>query len=104
DTVIDNYFVILEALGEQIEDVEQSIVTSPTPQNSRTLYRLKRQMLILRKAIWPLREVINHLSQAEEVYITPYTRIYLRDVYDHTVQAIDTVETFRDMLSSMLDV
>lgn len=104
DTVIDNYFVILEAIGEQIENVEESIVSMPTPKNSRTLYRLKRQMLILRKAIWPLREVINHLTQADEDYITSYTRVYLRDAYDHIVQAIDTVETFRDMLSSMLDV
>jgi magnesium transporter len=104
DAIVDQYFVVLEGMGERIENVEERIISAPTQQNSRTLYKLKRQMLLLRKAIWPMREVINHLSQAEETFVTPFTRIYLRDVYDHTVQAIDTIETFRDMLASMLDV
>ncbi len=104
DNVIDQYFVVLEGLGEQIEKVEEMIIAAPTTQNSRTIYRLKRQLLILRKAIWPLREIINHLTQAEESLISSYTRVYMRDAYDHIVQAIDSVETFRDMLSSMLDV
>lgn len=104
DAVIDQYFVILEGLGEQIETIEERLIAAPTPQNARILYHLKRQMLMLRKAIWPMREVINHLSQAEEAYVTRFTRVYFRDAYDHIVQAIDTVETFRDMLASMLDV
>ncbi|OGT43202.1 MAG: magnesium and cobalt transport protein CorA [Gammaproteobacteria bacterium RIFCSPHIGHO2_12_FULL_40_19] len=104
DAIVDQYFVVLEGLGEQIEIVEDRIVTEPTPQNARTIYRLKRQILILRKAIWPMREAVNHLQYAEETLITPFTRVYLRDVYDHTMQAIDTIETFRDMLSSMLDM
>lgn len=104
DAVVDQYFVILEALGEQLEDVEENIISSPTPQNARTIYRLKRQMLILRKAIWPMREAINHLLGAEDNFISKFTRVYLRDVYDHTMQAIDTLETFRDMLSGMLDM
>ena len=104
DAVVDQYFVVLEALGDQIENIEERIIASPTAQNSRTLYRLKRQMLLLRKAIWPMREAIGHLSHVEGKMITQFTRLYLRDVYDHTVQAIDTLETFRDMLSSMLDM
>jgi magnesium transporter len=104
DTVIDQYFVVLEGLGEEIDALENLIMTEPTQQNSRSLYRLKRQTLMLRKAIWPMREVINHISQSNERFITDYTRLYMRDVYDHTVQAIDTIETYRDMLSSMLDV
>lgn len=104
DIIIDQYFVVLEGLGELIENVEDHIIASPTPKNSRTIYRLKRQMLMLRKAIWPMREVVNHLTQVEEPFVTQFTRVYLRDVYDHIVQAIDTVETFRDMLSGMLDV
>ena len=59
---------------------------------------------MLRRAIWPMREVINHVTQSGEQFITPFSRLYLRDVYDHTMQAIDTIETYRDMLSSMLDV
>jgi len=104
DATIDQYFFVLEGLGNQIEDVEERIIAAPTPENSRTLYQLKRQMLQLRKAIWPMREAISHLLQADNNIINSFTRVYLRDVYDHAVQAIDTVENFRDMLSSMLDV
>ncbi|RDI39047.1 magnesium/cobalt transporter CorA [Aquicella lusitana] len=104
DSVVDEYFVVLEAMGDQIETTEERIIKTPSPQSSRTLYRLKRQMLLLRKGIWPMREILGHLLHTEEKIITDFTRLYLRDVYDHTVQAIDTVETFRDMLSSMLDM
>lgn len=104
DTVIDQYFVVLEGLGEQIDSVEHIIITAPKPQNTRTLYKLKRQTLMLRRAIWPMREVINHITQSGEDFISAFSRLYLRDVYDHTMQAIDTIETYRDMLSSMLDV
>ncbi len=104
DAVIDQYFVVLEGLGNQIEEVEERIIAAPTTQNSRTLYQLKRKMLQLRKAIWPMREAISHLLQADNTIITSFTHVYLRDVYDHAVQAIDTIENFRDMLSGMLDV
>ena len=104
DAIVDEYFVVLEYLGEEIERVEEKIIAAPTPQNSKIIYRLKRQMLMLRKSIWPLREVVSHLLYEEDAVITKFTRLYLRDLYDHTMQAIDTVETFRDMLSSMLDM
>lgn len=104
DVVVDQYFLILEMLGDQIEKTEERIIAVQTSQKSQEIYRLKRRMLLLRKAIWPMREAISHLLHGEEHLITAYTRVYLRDVYDHTVQAIDTLETFRDMLSSMLDM
>jgi len=104
DSIIDYYFVVLEGLGDQIEQVEEAIIANPQTQHTRTIYQLKRELMMLRKSIWPMREAISHLSQIEAAWITPFTRIYLRDLYDHIVQAIDTVETFRDMLSSMLDV
>lgn len=104
DAIVDGYFIVLETIGDQIEKAEELIISTPTPQNARTIYRLKRQMLILRKAIWPMREVIGHLMHVEEKLITKFTQFYMRDVYDHTVQAIDTLETFRDILSSMLDM
>jgi magnesium transporter len=104
DTVIDQYFIVLEGLGEQIDEVENMVVSAPKPENTRTLYRLKRKTIMLRRAIWPMREVINHVTQSSEQFISQFTRLYLRDVYDHTMQAIDTIETYRDMLSSMLDV
>jgi magnesium transporter len=104
DTIVDQYFVVLEGLGEEIERVEEKIISSPTPHNARTIYRLKRQMLMLRKAIWPMREALSHLLQMNQESISSFTHVYLRDVYDHAVQAIDTLETFRDMLSGMLDI
>jgi len=103
DAIVDYYFVVLEGLGDQIEEIENAIITDPKPQNTRSIYRLKRQVMIIRKSIWPMREAISHLIQMEETF-TPFTRIYLRDLYDHVVQAIDTVETCRDILASMLDV
>lgn len=104
DAVVDEYFLVLEALGDLIGDVEEEIIASPKPQNSRNIYRLKRKMLLLRKAIWPMREAISHLLDEDDELISKFTRVYLRDVYDHTVQAIDSIDTFRDMLSSMLDM
>lgn len=104
DAVIDEYFVVLEAIGDQIEKIEQRVIASPKPQNARTIYHLKQQLLLLRKSIWPMREALSHLLYVEENLISKFTRVYLRDVYDHTMQAIDTLETFRDMLSSMLDM
>jgi len=104
DTIVDHYFVVLEVLGNQIEKIEEKIITAPTQKNARTIYRLKHKMLILRKSIWPMREVISHLLQISQDSISSFTHLYLRDVYDHTVQAIDTLETFRDMLSNILDI
>ncbi|MDP1573454.1 MAG: magnesium/cobalt transporter CorA [Coxiellaceae bacterium] len=104
DSVIDNYFVALESIGEKIESVEDQIMDAPTPKNSRIIYRLKRQMLLLRKVIWPLREVLSHLLYGENAMVSKSTRVYIRDAYDHISQAIDTVETFRDILASLLDM
>lgn len=103
DIVVDQYFVVLEALGDKIEKIEDHLL-SAKPQMSRSIYKLKRQILILRKAVWPTREMLSHLVHGDDKFIKSETRLYIRDVYDHTVQAIDTVETFRDMLSSMLDM
>lgn len=104
DTIVDQYFVVLENLGDQTEQLEEKIIAEPTPENSRLLYHLKRQMLMLRKIVWPMREIVGHLLQTEEKFITAFTRLYIRDLYDHTIQAIETLETFRDMLSNILDV
>jgi len=104
DAVIDNYFIILEKTGEKIEDMEDELVTNPTPGTLQTIHNLKREMIFLRKSVWPLREVINGMQKAESPLIKESTGIYLRDVYDHTIQVIDTIETFRDMISGMLDI
>jgi magnesium transporter len=104
DSVVDNYFVILEQLGEKIEDTEQELATEPSVATLQTIRSFKKEMIFLRKSIWPLREVVNLLERGELPLIQQSTVIYLRDVYDHTIQIIDTVESYRDMLSGMLDV
>jgi magnesium transporter len=104
DSIVDNYFVILEQLGERIEDTEQELATNPTLETLQTIRVFKKEMIFLRKSIWPLREVASILERGELSLIKKSTGIYLRDVYDHTIQIIDTVESYRDMLSGMLDV
>lgn len=104
DAIVDNYFVVLETLGEQIDDLEAEVVANPGRGTQQQIHRLKRSMIFLRKAVWPLREVIGSLERHDSRLIRPATVVYFRDVYDHTVQVIDTIETFRDMLSGMLDV
>jgi magnesium transporter len=103
DSIVDNYFTILEKLGEDIEEMEKDLVGDPKPPILQSINRLKAELLFLRKLIWPLREVINGLQRGESSLIKETTGIYLRDVYDHTIQVIDTIETFRDLASGMFD-
>ncbi len=104
DAIVDNYFIILENIGENIEDTEQRLAANPTPETLQLIYALKKEMIFLRKSIWPLREVVSGLERCESSLIDESTGAYLRDVYDHTIQVIDTVESFRDMVSGMLDI
>jgi magnesium transporter len=104
DSIIDNYFSVLEKIGEKIENVENRLVANPTQKTLKTIYNLKRNMLYMRKSTWPLREIISRLERGEISLINDSTRIYIRDIYDHIIQVIDTIETFRDMLSGMVDI
>lgn len=104
DAVVDNYFIILEKLGEKIESLEEQLVTETTEQTLGQIHGLKREMIFLRKSVWPLREAISSLERSESLLINKSTGVYLRDVYDHTIQVIDTVESLRDMVSGMLDI
>ncbi len=104
DTIVDHYFIVLEKLGEKIENMEEDLVTNPTPETLQAIHTLKRELIFLRKSVWPLREAVNSLERGESSLIHESTGIYLRDVYDHTIQVIDTIETFRDMVSGMLDI
>ena len=104
DAIVDSYFTILEGLGDRIEGLELELVTDPAPQTLRRLHEMKRTMIQLRRSIWPLREVIAGLEKSRIEIIHPETRLFLRDVYDHTIQVIDQVETDRDILSGMLDI
>lgn len=104
DAIIDNYFLILEMLGEQIGAVEDELLSAPTPQTVKTIHHLKREMIYLRQSVWPLREVITALNRDDAPLISPITRTHLRDVYDHTIQVIETIETYREMLAGMLEL
>ncbi|MBU0577590.1 magnesium/cobalt transporter CorA [Patescibacteria group bacterium] len=103
DSIVDNYFSILENLGDKLEDLEKELLEEPDEKTRQAIYKIKREMIFVRKSIWPLREVINGLMRGDISLIQDTTIVYLKDVYDHTIQVIDTVETFRDMTSGMLD-
>ncbi len=104
DALVDGYFVILERLGERIDTLEEELVSRPGRPIVEQLYQVKRELLFLHKAVWPLREVIAALTRRESPLIREESVPYLRDVYDHVVQIIDAVELYRDMLSTMLDL
>jgi len=104
DAIIDNYFVILEQFGMKIEELEDKLLGSVDQKMARSIHDIKRNMIFLRKQIWPLREVISGFQRNESKLIKKATGIYLRDVYDHTIQVIDTIESFRDTLSGLHDI
>jgi magnesium transporter len=103
DAVVDSYFVILERMGDIVEDLEDELVSSPDKDTLHALHSLRREMFFFRKAVWPLREVTAGLQKTESPFVRKKTGIFLKDVYDHVIQVMDTVETFRDMISGMLE-
>ena len=103
DAVVDNYFLIIEKISDKIEILEDELLDNPTPATLQAIHAMKRTLISLRKSVWPLRELINSLERSESVLIDESLTPYLRDIYDHTIQVIDTIETFRDMVSGMLD-
>ena len=104
DAIVDNYFTLLEDLGERIEDLEDSLIDNPTPEKAREVHELRRMMLQIRRAVWPLRELTTSLQRPGLALVYDSSRIYLRDLYDHIIQVMDSVESYRDMLSGMLDI
>lgn len=104
DAVVDHYFEMLEYISEQVEELEDQVVSDPGPDTLARLHHYKREMLLLRKSIWPLRELLSRLSRDESPLISEETRLYLRDVYDHVVHVMDSIDTIRELLASMLDL
>lgn len=104
DTIIDFYFGILERGGDVIEEMEDSLLMGGSSFKFDQLYKLKREIILMRKSIWPLREVVGKLYKEDIPLIDKHTKVYFSDVYDHTIQIIDTVETYRDMLAGMVDL
>ena len=103
DVVVDNYFIVLESLEDKIGILEDEIVSDPTPNTLQTIHRLKRNMILLHKFVWPLREAVNSLRVSEGSLIDKQTRLYLKDLYDHIIQVVDAIETFQEFLTGMLD-
>jgi magnesium transporter len=103
DAIVDQYFVILEQIGEKLESVEDGLLDDPSADTLQAIHSLKRDTIFLRRSIWPTREVSAALSRTESPLIKESTVAYLRDLYDHTVQVVETVETFRDMVSGVRD-
>jgi len=104
DAMVDNYFLVLEKLGAQIEELEEEILTDPCRESLEWLHFLKRELTILRKSVWPLRDVINSLIRSDSDLIKKDTLKYFMDVYDHTMQIIETLEAFRDVTASLFDI
>jgi magnesium transporter len=104
DAIIDGFFPVLELYGERIQELEEEVIVKPTPQTLQQIYKIRRELLQLRRAIWPQRDAINSLIRDSSEIISDDVRIYLRDCYDHTVQVIDMVETYRELASGLMDV
>ena len=104
DALVDHYFVVLEKIGDGLAELEDEAVENPTVETVHKIHELKKQMITVRKAVWPFRDVISHMERCGNPLINEETQLYFRDVYDHLIQIIDTVETYRDILSGMLDI
>lgn len=104
DAIVDNYFAIMERLGDRFEDLEDDVVTRPEPDILLDVYKLRQDTLSLRRSVWPVREAISRMERTDSPLVTDVTKIYLRDVYDHTIQVIENIENLRDTSASLLDI
>lgn len=103
DAVVDNYFIALEEIGELIEEIEDELLEDPSAETLRDIYGLKRELVLLRKYTFPLRELVHKFRVSESPLIEANTKLYIRDLYDHTMQIMDTTESYRDMIAGMLE-
>lgn len=103
DAVIDGYYPIIETFGDQLEQIEEGMLTRPQPLAVQRVHAIKRELLAIRRAIWPMREVVNTLLRDENPFITKKVDVQLRDCYDHCVQIIDTIETYRELSGSLME-
>ncbi len=104
DCIVDNYFYILEQVDDKLEILEDALIHKSEPIILKNIQKTKREIALLRKSVWPMREVINQFKRLDTPLIKEPTKLYMQDVYDHTIQAIDTIESFRDISSGLLDI
>jgi len=103
DSMIDSYYPLLEDCGEEVDRLEDGIIDRPDIEQMHRLHDVKRDLLMLRRAVWPMREMVNSLIRDESPFVTDGTRVYLRDCYDHAIQLMDVIETYREISSSLID-
>ncbi len=103
DMIVDQYYGILEQMGEEIDIIQEEALENPSAETFSAIHSTRHQLVLLRKTIWPMRELVAGLLRGESALIREGVMVYLRDVYDHVIQVIDTVETFRDLLAGTLD-
>ncbi|NJN41088.1 MAG: magnesium/cobalt transporter CorA [Flammeovirgaceae bacterium] len=104
DVIVDNYYVVLDAVGQQIEQIEDDIYTNPSEKEFYEIQRLKKELIYLRKALHPLRDALSKIIKDESGFIQPSTIRYFADVYDHVVHLIDSMDTYKDLTSSLMDI
>jgi magnesium transporter len=104
DIVVDHYFSVTEGLGDEIETISERVLANPNPAIMADIHHLRREMMFLHRAVWPLREVVSGLGRKDSELVTEATGIYIRDVYDHTIQVMDAVEIYREMMSDLVDI
>lgn len=104
DSIVDKYFNVLEEMGDESEALEDALLSMPNIAQLHSIHQLKRASIELRRVVWPLREVVNHLTRNESGFFSPGTIPYLRDIYDHTVNFIESLESIRDSLGGLMDI
>jgi len=100
DNIVDNYFLVLEKIGDSMEFLEEELFTNPNEKTLKTIHQLKREMILLKKAVWPTRDLISNLYRTENELITNSTHLYIKDLYDHVIQINESTDIYRDMLTS----
>lgn len=104
DAVVDHYFVIIENLSSELENLEELLLNQPSKERLNELHHIRREILTLRRAAYPMREVVSKFEKIDAPKISNDTKIFIRDLYDHTIQAIETIEVFRDIAAGLLDL
>ena len=104
DVIVDHYFIVLESIGERLEQLEEEVLDEPTPLTQHKINEVRRELIVVRRAVWPLREMLSLLSRSESSLVSAETRPYYRDAYDHAVQVIDIVESLREVAGSLIDL
>ncbi|KDR93919.1 magnesium transporter [Peptoclostridium litorale DSM 5388] len=104
DTIVDNYFALIEHIGDKVESIENMLFESADSSILNEIHNLKREMIFLKKSLWPLREILSSLQRSDSSLIHSSTSMYFRDVYEHIIQILDTIESLRDVLSGMTEL